>query len=303
MKYILSIVAVLMVLTVNLSNADINNGLVAYYPFNANADDESGNANHCAAMGATLTVDRNGNASSAYQFDGVSDYLDCTTTASLNLSTAITVSAWIKPDDTPADWEAIVSRWSGSQHFETFGLYINSVLELAGEIMTEGGNLVRASGQNEIVVSQWQHVAMVYDTSDHSFSLYKNGEQLYRWEGLYYGGHPEMLIGDTNLTIGVVKRDELWHFFDGAIDEVRIYSRALSASDVSQVYQDGLGGDVGTCTSETTSSISQNLDIHIPALEYQGLFGPPMNFWANFEFYGQSPEGEQLWKLKNYGEN
>ena len=50
-------------------------GLVAWYPFNGNANDESGNGNHGTVNGATLTADRNGKANSSYSFDGVSNFI------------------------------------------------------------------------------------------------------------------------------------------------------------------------------------------------------------------------------------
>ncbi len=66
---------------------------MAYYPFNGNADDESGNENHGTVYGATLTEDRFGNADSAYYFDGTNDYIEI---PSVNPTSAITVSAWVK---------------------------------------------------------------------------------------------------------------------------------------------------------------------------------------------------------------
>jgi hypothetical protein len=54
---------------------DLNNGLVAYYPFNGNANDESGNGKNGTVSGAVLTSDRFGNLISAYIFDGTNDYI------------------------------------------------------------------------------------------------------------------------------------------------------------------------------------------------------------------------------------
>jgi len=58
-------------IVIQTCHAGINDGLVAYYPFNGNANDESGNGNNGTVNGATLTSDRFGNANSAYSFDGV----------------------------------------------------------------------------------------------------------------------------------------------------------------------------------------------------------------------------------------
>ena len=67
------------------TSATLNDGLVAYYPFNGNANDESGNRNDGIVHGATLTTDRNGNAASAYVFDGVDDYIRIGDSSSLDV--------------------------------------------------------------------------------------------------------------------------------------------------------------------------------------------------------------------------
>jgi hypothetical protein len=66
----------LMILGLFLTAQVPTNGLVAWYPFTGNADDHSGNGFHGTVMGASLTEDRFGNAESAYDFDGLNDYID-----------------------------------------------------------------------------------------------------------------------------------------------------------------------------------------------------------------------------------
>ena len=60
------------------SNSTLNQGLIAYYPFNGNANDESGNGLDGTVNGASLTLDRHGNANSAFDFDGEDDWIDAT---------------------------------------------------------------------------------------------------------------------------------------------------------------------------------------------------------------------------------
>ncbi len=67
----------------------LTDGLVAYYPFDGNADDASGNGNHGIVHGATLTMDRFDNADSAYSFDGVDDYIVSSSDISLNTTYSI----------------------------------------------------------------------------------------------------------------------------------------------------------------------------------------------------------------------
>ena len=80
----------------SVSIADLNNGLVAYYSFDGNSNDESGNGIHGTVIGATLTEDRLGNIGRAYEFDGSDDYIEVGNSESLNFTSSFTVSLWIR---------------------------------------------------------------------------------------------------------------------------------------------------------------------------------------------------------------
>ena len=82
-------------ITLDTSSTIPTDGLVAYYPFNGNANDESANSNNGTVNGATLTTDRDGNANSAYSFDGVDDKIDIPHHDSLNLDANFSISVWI----------------------------------------------------------------------------------------------------------------------------------------------------------------------------------------------------------------
>jgi len=92
----LLVLLVTIVLSSVCAYAGINDGLVAYYPFNGNVNDESGNGNNGIVYGATLTNDRLGNPNSAYSFDGINDYISVPDSYSLRSPTeAVSISAWI----------------------------------------------------------------------------------------------------------------------------------------------------------------------------------------------------------------
>ncbi len=74
-KLIVVLVFATNVMAQNIPSYLPKEGLVGYWPFNGNANDESGNGNHGTVNGATLSSDRNGVANSAYNFDGVDDYI------------------------------------------------------------------------------------------------------------------------------------------------------------------------------------------------------------------------------------
>src|ERR1039457_2617796 len=76
---------------------NLSNGLVAYYPFNGNANDASGNGNNAIFNNATLTFDSQGNPSSAYHFDGIDNYIQVPNSPSLNFSNQMSIALKVKP--------------------------------------------------------------------------------------------------------------------------------------------------------------------------------------------------------------
>ncbi len=78
----------------NLPSYLPSNGLVGWWPFNGNANDESGNGNHGTVNGATLTADRNGNSNSAFGFDGIDDFV-MSPGGTTFISDSLTISFWI----------------------------------------------------------------------------------------------------------------------------------------------------------------------------------------------------------------
>jgi len=82
-----------------ISQVNLKNGLVACYPFNANAKDESGNGNNGTVNGATLTTDRFGKANSAYNFDGYTQFIEVSANQFQNNNYSFSI--WANPDVTP----------------------------------------------------------------------------------------------------------------------------------------------------------------------------------------------------------
>ena len=122
MKNQLAFLTILLVLIVGckkdeeiIPDEPINNGLIAFYPFNGNAQDESGNINHGDIDGAVLTTDRFGNPNSAYYFDGTDDRI-ILKTLDVFKEDEFTITAWfnitnILPGDRSTDW--IINTPSG----------------------------------------------------------------------------------------------------------------------------------------------------------------------------------------------
>lgn len=88
------------------------NGLIGWWPFNGNANDESGNGNNGTVNGATLTTDRNGVTNKAYNFDGVDDKIIITAQSIIPQQSNYTVSLWFK---------SAISTYNGA--FISFGAW------------------------------------------------------------------------------------------------------------------------------------------------------------------------------------
>ncbi len=209
-------------------NAGINDGLVAYYPFNGNANDESGNGNNGAVNGATLTMDRFGNVNSAYNFDGNNDDFIKVTTGGFPAGiTPVSYSLWLKPKHN--DFDKRLLEYGGYVDGANFNLYINSDVYRVDYWGAQYDNF------SPVKINEWQHVVLSHDGTSHNFYL----------NGILTSSnrHNINIINSGNAYIGHHISGNGFGY-SGVIDDIRIYKRALSASEVQQLYQ-----EQGACQS------------------------------------------------------
>jgi len=117
----LALIIIINLLTIAVVHADLYNGLVAYYPFNGNANDESGKGNNGTVEGAALVEDRFGNADRAYFFDG-DDYINAGNTIELIKNNALSIAVWIKSEEY-SGIQGIVSKYA-YYSFNGWGLFL-----------------------------------------------------------------------------------------------------------------------------------------------------------------------------------
>ena len=199
-------------------------GAIAAYSFDAGSGttlaDISGNSNSGAISGAAWTPA--GRSGGALTFDGVDDLVTVADKASLDLSTGMTLEAWVRPTANTT-WRTVVTKeMSGNL---AYGLFSNSDSPEPSSIVTIGSNPVQdiTRGLTEVPQSAWEHLASTYDGS--VLRLYVGGTQVASKAvtGAMANSAGPLQIGGNNV----------WaEWFQGQIDDLRVYSRALSASEI-----------------------------------------------------------------------
>lgn len=221
----------------------MKDGLVAYYPFNGKANDESGNANNGTVHGPTLTGDRFGNSNSAYSFDGDGDYIEVSDNDTLDITGPITIMAWIKPTDLSGFNKYVVCKRDDSPpggNVYDLDIYPNKVRSLF-HFQGGGAQTRRATGETSIIENKWQHIAVTWDR-DTTVTVYYNGQP--DGTGPFdVNADGPIKTSEGRLEIGWYSGGGTATYFKGIIDDVHIYNRALSPdeiiaiSGVSQTYE------------------------------------------------------------------
>jgi hypothetical protein len=202
---------------------DLKAGLVAHYPFSGDANDQSGNENHLSVQGASLSTDRFGMTESAYSFDGKDDYL------------------FADLDDRKGDFS--LSLWAKANDVEQsrFRSVINIHDKTPGsaatcQIHTSGGRYPSYqffSSNPEsfaLVTTEWQHLAVT--VSGKVVRFYENGKRVYSQE--LEGGAANQF---SNIIIGQNRNRD--RKYDGSIDDVYVYNRAINDAEVARLFNGG----------------------------------------------------------------
>lgn len=234
MKRIIIVICLcIMVVFNSISYADLTTGLVAYYPFDINANDGSGNGNNGTAYGgAALTSGKIGNA---YSFDGIDDYIMIADSPSLDLTTNFTLAAWINPssfDMGPGGGGGIISKvgdnnpWASNEVGYQFAITSQGA-DCLFNAEGEGWPSNNLSASFSYTLNGWSHVACTYDNNN--LSIYFNGSLI----DTLAVGSKSVVNSPSNLRISSDDNNNV--FFNGLIDDVRIYNRALSGTEIQQL--------------------------------------------------------------------
>jgi hypothetical protein len=265
MKKLTLLIAILLATTTfaQVPNYVPTNGLVGWWPFNGNANDESGNGNNGTVNGAILTSDRNSVANQAYSFDGSTSYIYVPFSSSINsIQSGITMSAWILMDGgtgagtPPRIMELRGAYGNGGDAGLVMLAHDNSNIERTFEVRWHnnfGNTNVSINPTNSVPSLTWHHVLFSADGLSASGKFYLDGilintnanEQM---QGVInacnYNNNPLIIGAESNL-IGK---------WGGKLDDIGIWNRALSACEIKDLYYSQLGSTNST-SSETQTAL------------------------------------------------
>lgn len=204
----------------------------AYFPFNGNADDESGNGNDGTVYGASLTEDRFGNPQSAYYFDGNS-YIDVGLVGALQ---SFSVSFWVQPEVYENHRNVFglggltskSDRFRAEFHEDWLGDKFTAFFGVGHG--PENYETVGVQDESYLPVGEWGFVVMTHNHQTDENQLYINGVLIGTEE-------QEVLLLSPSLTIGVGYSADPERYFKGKIDDFTIYNGVLPESEIQALYE------------------------------------------------------------------
>jgi len=220
-------------------------GLVGYWPFNGNANDESGNGNDGTVNGATLTEDRNGVLNAAYSFDGVNDYI-VSNTQNFNLANQMSVGLWVLANSNATDEDYLIG--SGNINW-LIGIGANGniprpkiFLNTTTSTTPFPGYLADNNTGDLSAVTGWHYYVVTYNSQYLKIFIDNVNIKTFTING-------GLILFDNLIEIGRCTCGEA--YFDGIIDDIGIWNRALTEEEVQALY-------IGCNVAPTTIAGSSN---------------------------------------------
>ena len=255
--------------------SNLQQGLVGYWPFCGNANDESGNGNNGTVNGAMLTEDRFGNAGKAYSFDGIDDLISISDNSSLSFN-RYSISFWF---NVPAQVSGVpfISKGCDINDYATgFRVYLNpGDYRITSDNWVNNDTLSRVYCTSDAsgLLGNWIYVTTCYDGD--SLSLFANG---IRRDIKAQSG--SLTINSLPLVFGGnYKENEIGncmphYFLNGSLDDIAIWNRALSQSEITQLYNQGI--------CKTSITVTDTLLIHTGITSYNPVaYQNTVKVWPN----------------------
>jgi hypothetical protein len=233
---------ILLALSISTAHAQVNlsKGLMAYYPFNGNAKDATDHDNDPVFNNASLTADRKGNAKSAYHFNGSSSYMKIPNSRSLNFRNSISIVAWVRVD----------GFYKGTCHGNRIIMKADQDYANGNYMLTYDDNLsshqqncfqkkpsesrqnfyapnVRTDEKRAHYIEKGKWYLLVYTCDANKAKIYINCVL----EAQGPANHISF-VNEYDLFFGKMNNAQYPYWFNGDLDEIRIYNRALNVEEV-----------------------------------------------------------------------
>ncbi len=227
------IITLLLLMLINLAFTQVpnyvpTNNLKGWWPFNGNANDVSGNGNNGTPNGTSLTADRNGITNSAYNFDGVNDKIGL---GNFFNYTTFSISLWVKPGNQNGHAVIIDNNHSGSS---------NWVFQTISNFSNNGYNF---QNSNEVLLStsNWNHLILSYSSG--FVRVYLNSNLVSETQmSLNYNSSPSLFLGYWQVDNA--------RFWKGDMDDIGIWNRALTQTEITALYTGVLSTESFTNTND-----------------------------------------------------
>lgn len=230
--------------------------LLLHMPFNGNAIDETGNGNNGTVNGPNLTMDRYGNANSAYAFDGVDDRIDILN-SNLAPDNSVTVNYWVAPGnnwDNQSDHQVMFQSDITGDVNGHFILGINRSncysdpntndgkinFELQGDFVNNNSTVCNAFGLTRVgtttntwIANTWYMITAIVIEGE--IKIYVNGQ--------FEDSHPctsSLFVNGLGITLGLYDPPQDTSAFNGVLDDIRIYSRVLTDQEIGSLFGESL---------------------------------------------------------------
>ncbi|MFP4058922.1 MAG: PKD domain-containing protein [Bacteroidales bacterium] len=210
-----------------ISIKTFDNSIMAFYPFNGDASDTTSNGNHGTIHGPVLVEDRFGNTNTAYQFDGTDDYIDFGKNIKMTgANDQLTLCAWINPGQLNPGQNTILAERDGGNNYQ-FAIMDQA---LYFSYWSAGHETMITSPSVNLVPGNWYFAAVTYDGT--MVKLYLNGEMVHEEPASgAIDQHAASLYAGTYLPADAP--------FNGSIDDVAIFNRALSPGEIFELALEG----------------------------------------------------------------
>jgi hypothetical protein len=212
------------------------NGLSAYYKMEADVKDSSGKGYNGTANGNPIYVDSAAGFGKALQFEGIDDYVDLPIGSLMSTLSSATFSVWVNWSASGGNWQRVFDLGSADTNYlflcPSGGGSLSSPMRFAIRMTTSTAeSIINAPA---VLPTGWHHVSVVFDGPSKTMQLWQDGSLMASGATLVLpkdlGNTTQNWLGRSQYTADA--------YYNGSIDEFRIYNRALSAGEVRYLAGD-----------------------------------------------------------------